>query len=728
MVRLLDKFVVLIDFRTNADEVLAAQRRVDALKKNLSSTAMKVGLAGAAITATGYGITSTALGFERVMNRLRSVYLDATAEQMLALRELAKEMGATTSKRASEAAEAQVELARAGLTVAENIAALPAVLNLAIAGELDMATAAKMVVTQLRAYNKDAKEATRITDILVGTANNYVVTVELLRPALRQAIGAGAGLNIPVEQLAAGIGTIMTATGARADQAGTAVRNFMSFLLDPMPQAIETLREMGIEYQDVLDLFQQGDLLGVVRLLSQGGMTVGQSIQLFGKEMYSQIKGWVDNLQAYEDGVDLLVNRVDGIAVEAREAIESGTPGAWDEFWSAMQNMNIQLGESGLMEGLRKFLNLGKEVLNLFSNDAPPAIRKIAVWLIFLGPLLIGLGAALQFVAFALGGYSLALRIARWAIIRKAAAETSAYAAGQTYGGLIHQNTIRTRIATLAERIRTVSLWATVKATLASGVATARETAAKVANTASSWAAAAGQWALNTAKSAGVVVTYAAAAAQWVLNVAMYAFPLVWIVGAIAAVIAAMVAVVYAIYTFRDAILGGLQRVWNWIKNNWWAIAPFLTGPLYLLLKFKDDIWSAFNWLFSGIQGIALSAANVLISIFHAVKRVFDQTIGWAIDKIMGAPGWIWDKLKGAAGAIGGFLGFGEDDAPGPRAAPAGTAASIDNRTVSTSFNIERIDVNAPGGDPGRIASEIDGRLRSEIVNAGYAVDNGVAQ
>ena len=700
MARLLDTFTVLINFQANSDQVAQAQQRVDKLRKGMGSVAMKVGLAGAAISATGYGITSTALGFERVMNRLRSVYLRATDEEMLALRELAKELGATTSKKAAEAAEAQVELARAGFTVAENLAALPAVLNLAIAGELDMASAAKLVVTQIRAYGQEASAATRITDVLLGTANNFVVTVETLRPALRQAIGAAAGLNIPIEQIASAIGTIITATSARADQAGTAVRNFISFLLDPMPDALAALKELGIEYDEILSRFKQGDLLGIVGLLHERGMTVEQAIKIFGKEMYSQIKGWVDNFAKYSDGVDLLLNRVDGEAQKARDAIESGTPGAWDEFWSAMQNMNIQLGEAGLMEGLRKFLELGKDILNLFSNDAPQWVRKVATWVIFLGPLLIGLGAIIQFVSFALGGYSIALKIAGWWLNRKTAA-TAADAAVQFYlGGAIKQSTIRTRIATVAERIRTAALWGNVKALVASTAAHVKET---------------------VVKGASAAATYAAAAAQWVLNAAMYAFPVI-------AVIAGFVALIAVIYKFRDAIWNGLKEVWDWIKSNWWAIAPFLTGPLYLLLKYKDKIWSAFKWLFNNLKGIAIGAAEVLIGIFHAVKRAFDQTIGWAIDKLVSAPGWVWDKLKGAVNAIGGFLGFGGDDARAPQPAPAGTAASIDNRSVTTSFNIERIDVNAQGGDPGKIASEIDDRLRGEIVNAGYAVDNGVAQ
>src|SRR5690625_7630403 len=82
----------------------------------------------------------------------------ATGEEFEALREQAKELGATTQFSASEAAEAMNFLAMAGMDANDILAAMPDTLQLASAAQLDMGSAADIVTNILAGYGKDVSE------------------------------------------------------------------------------------------------------------------------------------------------------------------------------------------------------------------------------------------------------------------------------------------------------------------------------------------------------------------------------------------------------------------------------------------------------------------------------------------------------------------------------------------------------------------------------------------
>src|SRR5690606_16838293 len=109
----------------------AASRTGATLPKRLPLPAPAVGLAS----------TNTAGDFEASMNRVKAV-TGATGKDFDALVEQAQRLGKTTQFSASEAADAMGFLAMAGFKVDEIMTALPGVLNLAAAGQLDLAEAA----------------------------------------------------------------------------------------------------------------------------------------------------------------------------------------------------------------------------------------------------------------------------------------------------------------------------------------------------------------------------------------------------------------------------------------------------------------------------------------------------------------------------------------------------------------------------------------------------------
>ena len=116
--------------------------------------------------------------------------------------------------------------------------------------------------------------------------------------------------------------------------------------------------------------------------------------------------------------------------------------------------------------------------------------------------------------------------------------------------------------------------------------------------------------AVTVAMAAWKIVTFAMTAAQWLLNIAMAANPLGLIIFTIIAVIAVLLAAGLAIYHFRDAILAGLGAAWNWIKANWPLLLAILTGPIGLAVwaiwRYKDQIIGFFQEVWDFITSIDL--------------------------------------------------------------------------------------------------------------------------
>ena len=209
-----------------------------------------------------------------------------SAPALEVLRKQALLLGRTTSKSASEAVQAQTELARSGLDLNQVLASTPAVLNLAIAGNLGMAESAKLVAATLNAYELDAREATRVTDVFASAASNTAFSVSEIGSAFRQAAPLANALNIPFERTVAALGVLRTG-GLLPEMAGTGLRNILAILSDAKPpENVEAgFKSIGLSFQDMSKrLKDTGDIVGVMRTLVTAGLDATSALQIFGRE------------------------------------------------------------------------------------------------------------------------------------------------------------------------------------------------------------------------------------------------------------------------------------------------------------------------------------------------------------------------------------------------------------------------------------------------------------
>ena len=113
--QVLDKLVTELGFDVDKRGLSNFERHIKTIRTGMESISKHALVVGGALTAVGGFVTRTILGYEQEFNTLSSRILDATAKDLENLRKQSQDLGATTSKSASEVVKAQTALASAGL-------------------------------------------------------------------------------------------------------------------------------------------------------------------------------------------------------------------------------------------------------------------------------------------------------------------------------------------------------------------------------------------------------------------------------------------------------------------------------------------------------------------------------------------------------------------------------------------------------------------------------------
>lgn len=186
-----------------------------------------VALAGIAGVSLGIGdLIGTYKDFEQGMANVRAIS-GATKEDLTALTETAKKLGEETMFSAKQVSGAMEFLAMAGWKKKDITDGLPNILNLASAGNVEIATAADIASSAIAQFNMEAKEASRVADVLAATATNSKTDVTGLGESLKFAGSMAGALKYSIEDVTLGLG-LMGNRGIDGSMAGTAMRSLIS--------------------------------------------------------------------------------------------------------------------------------------------------------------------------------------------------------------------------------------------------------------------------------------------------------------------------------------------------------------------------------------------------------------------------------------------------------------------------------------------------------------------
>ncbi|HDS8530884.1 TPA: phage tail tape measure protein [Klebsiella variicola] len=241
---------------------LAAVTRAQASYEKAKETGAKLrgggtaAVAGAAVAGYASGrFLSPAVGFDTDMSRVMALTrMDKGDGRFTDLREQAKKLGAETAFSSSDAAQGQAFLAMAGFTPEAIRAALPGVLDTAIAGgalsgDISLGETADIGASVLKQFGLQATDMGRVGDVLAGTFTRSSTNLRALGDTMKYTGPVAAALGISLEEAAAMAG-VLANNGLRGSDAGTAMRASLTRLSAPTGAAAKALKELGVSVAD----------------------------------------------------------------------------------------------------------------------------------------------------------------------------------------------------------------------------------------------------------------------------------------------------------------------------------------------------------------------------------------------------------------------------------------------------------------------------------------------
>ena len=304
----------------------------------------KVGTA--AVGAFGTLTVKTAGDFEQSMNKVAAVS-GATDSQFKALKEQAKELGASTQFSASQAAEAMSFLAMAGFKAEETMGALPGTLQLAASANLDLGQSADIVSNVLSGYRLEVSELGRVNDVLVKTFTSANTDLTQLGEAMKYAgpVASAAGVNF--EEVAAAIG-LMGNAGIQGSMAGTSLRGAISKILNPSKEAANTMRELGLQFTDSNGRLKS--FTEIIQQLEPHADDAGLMMQLFGQRAGPAMAVLAGEGASALSELTSELQGAGGTAKKIADVQMKGMNGAVKLLKSAFEGLQLAVADSGLLE------------------------------------------------------------------------------------------------------------------------------------------------------------------------------------------------------------------------------------------------------------------------------------------------------------------------------------------------------------------------------------------
>ena len=428
------ELISLVGFKVDKAAMNRAQNAARQLGSKMQSVGRSMSMAlTVPITALGISVLKIAGDFEASMNRVM-VLTNATAEEFAMLRNQARELGATTSFSAKEAADAMGFLAQAGFNTNEIFAAMPATLNLAAAAKQDLATTADQLSNIMQAFGLKASDAGHASDVLALAASSSNTNVSQLAEAMKYAAPMAKSLGVTMEDTAAMMG-FMGNAGVQASMAGTGLRMALARLLGPTGEAKAVLEELGVTtYKYGRDGKKSiRNIVDILQDLQDIKATPAQLNEIFGVRAFTGVTTVIDqSIDSLKEFARKLKEDSTGTALRQQEMQMRGLNGAMLALKSAYGELSIAIGDAGLLDDTTKFTQKLTALIRELAKSNPETLKLATNIALFT--------AAIPVAALALGGLTsaIAVMMAHPAVIAFAAMVTGLVGLGMLANVLIN--------------------------------------------------------------------------------------------------------------------------------------------------------------------------------------------------------------------------------------------------------------------------------------------------
>lgn len=334
--------------------------------------------------------------FEASMSNVEALS-GASGDQLQALTDKAKEMGATTKFTAGESADALSYMALAGWDTQSMLQGISPVMELAAAANMDLASASDIVTDYLTAFGLTASDTTHFVDVMAYAMSHSNTNVEQLGEAYKACAATAKSMGYSVEETTAVLATMANA-GVKGGEAGTALNAIMTRLATNTKGCADELEKYGVSiYDSQGNMNSLSDILTGLsavwdNLTDQEQANLAKTIA--GTNQYSKLQTIMAGCseqaakggQSFSDYASALEN-CSGTAGKMAGTMLDNLNGKMTLFESAADGLEIAVGEQ-LTPAMSDLYEVGADVLSgmtEFVNDNPGVVKGITTTVAVLG-------------------------------------------------------------------------------------------------------------------------------------------------------------------------------------------------------------------------------------------------------------------------------------------------------------------------------------------------------
>ena len=389
-----------------------AQSEADKVSKNMAT---KVGnnITGIGKSMTSVGSTLTksvtvpllgigtaglkvASDFDSAMSGVKAIS-GATGEEFDALRAKAIELGGSTAFSANEVAEAMTEMAKAGWDSQQILDGMGGVLDAAAASGENLGTVSTIVADAITGFGMEAKESTRVADLLTQAANSGTIGINDLGESFKYIAPVAGSMGLSIEDVTTAL-SAMSMSGIKGSQAGTSLRGVLTRMVKPTDKVAAAMDQLGIVLTNSDGTFKSLDQILSEMRGSFSGLTDEQktyyAATLAGQEGMSGLLSLLNMSQEEYDEIAASMDNAGGVAKETAEVMRDNLSADVEELGGSLESLAITLAEH-IIPHLRTFVQWLTELVGKFTDLDPETqktILKFAGIAAAIGPVILVIG------------------------------------------------------------------------------------------------------------------------------------------------------------------------------------------------------------------------------------------------------------------------------------------------------------------------------------------------
>ena len=361
----------------------------------------------APIAAVGAASLKVGMDFDKAMSQVAAT-MGKSVDEIGNLREFAIEMGSTTAFSATQAAEGLNYMALAGYSAEESMKMLPTVLNLAAAGNIELAAASDMVTDAQSALGLTTQETVELVDQMAKASSTTNTSVAQLGEAMLTIGGTAKMMKGGTVELAQVLG-LLADNGIKGSEGGTALRNMLLSLSAPTSQAAAELDKLNLDVFDANgNMRSMQDIIGDLGT-ALAGMSDEEKTQaisaIFNKRDLKAVNALLGTSAERWNEVGNAVANAGGAASQMAETQLDNMAGSLTLLKSALEGAGIAISDV-LAPVVRKIADFITNLVTKF-NELSPTAQKIIVVVgtivAAIGPLLLIIGTLASSIGSIIG-------------------------------------------------------------------------------------------------------------------------------------------------------------------------------------------------------------------------------------------------------------------------------------------------------------------------------------